>query len=81
VPDDRLGEILIASVMLHADEQLDVAELQDFLAAKIARFKIPEQIYFQYEQLPRIASGKIAKKEIRQATIARLNHDIPEASH
>ena len=71
VPDDRLGEILVASVMLHTDAQLDVNALQSFLKPKIAQFKIPERVYFQYEQLPRIASGKIAKKEIRQATIAQ----------
>jgi hypothetical protein len=29
-------------------------------------------MYFQYEQLPRIASGKIAKKEIRANTLNLL---------
>ncbi len=74
VPDDRLGEILIASIMLHTDAQLDAKALQFFLKEKIAQFKIPEHVYFQYERLPRIASGKIAKKEIRQATIAKRDH-------
>ncbi len=66
VPDNRLGEIPCATVMLKDGVELSPGELQRFLAERIAHFKIPERIYFQYEQLPRIATGKIAKKLLRQ---------------
>jgi len=72
IPDDRLGEILCASVMVKGSQILNDEELKKFLSSKIADFKIPERFYFQYEQLPRIASGKIAKKEIRQQVIDQL---------
>ena len=72
IPDIRLGEVPCATVMLKPGRQLDTAELLGFLQTRIASFKIPHKVFFQYEQLPRIASGKIAKKELRQLSIAAL---------
>ena len=72
IPDERLGEVLCASIMLKADSELAAPELKQFLVEKIAGFKIPELLYFQYQQLPRIAAGKIAKKQLRQETIDNL---------
>ena len=74
IPDDRLGEVPSATVMLKADSQLTEEELKAFLESRIATFKIPERIVFQYEQLPRIASGKIAKKTLRQLAIDALKN-------
>jgi acyl-CoA synthetase (AMP-forming)/AMP-acid ligase II len=72
IPDERLGEVPCASIMLSKGKTLSAEELRTFLKAKIASFKIPANVFFQYEQLPRIASGKIAKKELRQQAIQRL---------
>lgn len=72
VPDERLGEKPCATIMLQSKSELNESELKQFLKDKIAGFKIPELMYFQYEQLPRIASGKIAKKELRASTISLL---------
>lgn len=73
IPDNRLGEILCASVMLKPGEILTLDELNRFLSKKLARFKIPEHIFFQHQQLPRIASGKIAKKQLREQAIAQIS--------
>lgn len=73
VPDERLGEKPCATIMLRAGATLSEADLKGFLKDKIAGFKIPDLMYFQYEQLPRIASGKIAKKELRASTISLLD--------
>lgn len=72
IPDERLGEVPCASIMLVAGSKLDQQELHQFLASRIAGFKIPALMFFQHQQLPRIASGKIAKKELRQITIDSL---------
>lgn len=72
IPDNRLGEIPCASVMLRRGHTLTSEELKAFLRGKLAQFKIPEHFQFQYAQLPRIASGKIAKKELRKQAIARF---------
>ena len=43
-----------------------------FLAAKIAKFKIPEYTWFQADELPKVAAGKIAKKQMREEAIKEL---------
>jgi len=69
LPDARLGEIPAAAVMLQSDQQLTVEELQEFLRNRIAGFKIPSVIHFQHQQLPRLGTGKIAKKLLRQQAL------------
>lgn len=75
IPDERLGEIPAATVMLKKDVQLDASALQEFLKDKIAAFKIPEIFRFQHEKLPRIGTGKIAKRQLRQEAISALQQD------
>ncbi len=73
MPDDRLGEVPAATVMLKPDWQLDARELGDFLSERLAAFKIPRKVRFQHEQLPRTGTGKIAKRELRRLAISSLN--------
>jgi acyl-CoA synthetase (AMP-forming)/AMP-acid ligase II len=42
------------------------------VAAHLARFKVPEHVWVRVEQLPRIASGKIYKRGLREEAIADL---------
>jgi acyl-CoA synthetase (AMP-forming)/AMP-acid ligase II len=46
--------------------------MRAFLRNRLAAFKVPARFFFQHDQLPRIATGKIAKKELRKQTIALL---------
>jgi acyl-CoA synthetase (AMP-forming)/AMP-acid ligase II len=64
VPDDRLGEVPIA-VVLAGEGGIDEAALRAFLESRIARFKIPEQIIFSSDPLPRLGTGKIDKVAIK----------------
>ena len=73
LPDNRLGEIVAATVMFKTSSSISEQELQEFLKTRIAPYKIPTHIYLQTEQLERIASGKIAKKLIREAAIRNLH--------
>lgn len=72
IPDDRLGEVPAATVMLMPNRQLDTAQLCEFLAERLAAFKIPRMVRFQHEQLPRTGTGKIAKRELRRLAISSL---------
>jgi long-chain acyl-CoA synthetase len=72
IPDERLGEVPCASIMLAKGKALTLEELKVFLQSKIAAFKIPAVAFFQYDQLPRIATGKIAKKELREQAVQQL---------
>lgn len=69
LPDVRLGEIPAAAVMLKPGLELSTEELQGFLQSRIAAFKIPAVVHFQYQQLPRLGTGKIAKKVLRQQAL------------
>jgi len=71
LPDERLGEVVAASVQIRSEDAVSVEALQAFLQSRIAHFKVPTCIKLQTAQLPRIATGKIAKKEIRQAVLAQ----------
>jgi long-chain acyl-CoA synthetase len=67
VPDERLGEEVACVVTRRADSDLDADELRRFLAGRLAAFKIPSRIAFSGDQLPRNPSGKILKRELREA--------------
>ena len=66
IPDERLGEILCASIVLRDNIVMTSDELKLFLADKLAAFKIPLQIYFSDTILPRLASGKFDKPLLRK---------------
>ena len=70
IPDERLGEELACHVMVRPGQSLDAGELQRFLGARLAKFEVPTVITLVTEQLPRNASGKILKRELRDAFLA-----------
>jgi long-chain acyl-CoA synthetase len=65
LPDERLGEVVGSAVVLRPGAALSAAELQGYLKEHLAGFKIPLHIWFRPEQLPRIASGKIFKRQLK----------------
>jgi long-chain acyl-CoA synthetase len=67
VPDERLGEEVGTTIYCTAD--VTEAELRTFLEARLAKFEIPRYFTFASEPLPRIASGKILKRALREAAI------------
>ncbi|PIE31834.1 MAG: AMP-dependent synthetase [Ilumatobacter coccineus] len=69
LPDDRLGEKVAAVIVTAPGSSLDEASLADFLSKDLAKFKIPEQVWFRTDQLPRNANGKFLKRELRDQII------------
>ncbi|WP_426166131.1 class I adenylate-forming enzyme family protein [Sandarakinorhabdus sp. DWP1-3-1] len=65
VPDERLGEDVAIAIVLKPGTTLAETELQDHCAALIARHKVPRHVWFLDEPLPRNASGKFLKRELR----------------
>ncbi len=70
VPDERLGEEVGAT--LYAQGNIDEEALRGFLLEHIARFKIPRYLEFRWQPLPRIASGKINKRQLREEFVGSL---------
>ena len=64
VPDERLGEVPAAVIWCEKEEVAE-AELREFLAGRLAQFKLPAYIWFADAPLPRLGTGKIDKVSLR----------------
>jgi long-chain acyl-CoA synthetase len=67
--DEQTGEAVHAYVVLHAGAELTVAELTDWAARSLARFKLPVAVRF-LDELPHSATGKVSKARLREASQA-----------
>jgi len=63
-PDERWGETPAASAGLQPGASLALDELRDWGGARIARYKLPTILHV-VAALPRNASGKVMKTELR----------------
>ncbi len=66
IPEERLGESLCVAICLKPSMNLTQAELESFLQDKLASFKIPSIMQIGHEELPRVASGKFSKTQLRE---------------
>ena len=64
IPDDDLGETLMAVVEAAPGATISAGDIRAFLVPRIAKYKIPRNISFQ-DTLPREESGKIFKRRLR----------------
>lgn len=67
VPDEKWGEVPRAVVLLRDGARLTEEQLRAHLDGKLARYKIPKSVVF-VDDMPRTASGKIRKAELRKLT-------------
>ncbi len=65
IPDELVGNRIKAVVAAHEAQELKTAELQQFCAARIPKYMIPEQIDF-CESLPKTSTGKIDRVRLAQ---------------
>ena len=70
VPDERLGEEV--GTTLFVAETITEDDLAAFLQERLAKFKIPRHVHQQHDPLPRTASGKILKRDLREEACQRL---------
>ena len=64
VPDEEWGEIVKAIVVLKDGKKATEKEIIDFCKERISAYKVPKLVEFQ-ESLPKLGSGKICKKMLR----------------
>ncbi len=69
VPDDRLGEIVGAAIVLTPGATMTEDTLREVLAERLAKFKIPERVWFLNESLPRNANGKFVKRDLKESLL------------
>ena len=65
LPDEVWGEAVSAIIVLKEGTRIDEEELISFCRQKLAGYKVPRRIFIE-KQLPRNASGKILKYQLRQ---------------
>ena len=70
VPDERLGEVPGAAVVLRPGRELDADGLRAHLSGRLAPYKIPAHIWFLEGPLPRNASGKYLKRQMREKLLS-----------
>jgi fatty-acyl-CoA synthase len=63
VPDEKWGEVPKAYIGVRAGHQPTAGELIDFCRSRLAHFKCPK--YVEFGALPRTATGKVRKNELR----------------
>ena len=63
-PDARWGERPLAVIVLHAGETIAGEEVRAHCRGHLAGFKVPDRVEF-VDCLPRSASGKVLKRELR----------------
>ncbi|MEM1417798.1 MAG: AMP-binding protein [Myxococcota bacterium] len=63
VPDPRWGEVGLAAVVLHEGAGLDEAELRAWVAARLAKYKVPKRWRF-LDALPKSGAGKVLKRAL-----------------
>jgi HIP---CoA ligase len=64
VPDERMGEVGKAYVLLRSGQNLDEKTLIAWCREQMANYKVPKQVAF-VEALPTNASGKVMKFQLR----------------
>ena len=76
VPNEKWGEVGLAVIVLMPGTTLDRATVVEHCVARLAKFKVPNDIAI-IEALPRNATGKVLKRELRTQF---LGSDAPAIS-
>ncbi|MDJ0351005.1 long-chain fatty acid--CoA ligase [Cryobacterium sp. PH29-G1] len=66
IPDEKWGEVPCAVITVRDGFTLDADAIQMHLQDRLARYKVPKRVVIVAE-MPRTASGKIRKAELRKA--------------
>ncbi|HEY9745211.1 MAG TPA: AMP-binding protein [Oculatellaceae cyanobacterium] len=71
IPDEKLGEEILACVECKPGHQVTEAELKKFCREHLSPFMTPAAIRF-YDELPKNPSGKILKPQLREQNLQLL---------
>jgi len=71
VPDQAMGEEIMACIILKDGEEMTVAEMKQYILDHMAKHKVPKYIDF-VDSFPMNAAGKIQKYKMREQAIEKL---------
>ncbi|MCP2731317.1 amino acid adenylation domain-containing protein, partial [Symplocastrum sp. BBK-W-15] len=65
IPHSQLGEDIAAAVVLRDNSSVTARELQEFVAARVADFKVPARVIF-WDEIPKGPTGKLQRIGLAQ---------------
>ncbi len=71
VPDERLGEEVMAWVQLRSGAACSADDLKEFCRGKIAHYKVPRYVKL-VDEFPMTITGKVQKFKMREAAVKEL---------
>ncbi|UVO53608.1 class I adenylate-forming enzyme family protein [Sphingomonas sp. SUN039] len=71
LPDERLGERLVATVVVETASMVSEDELKTYCRGRLAIYKVPRSIAVSPDPLPRTASGKVDRGTFLKARQAK----------
>jgi amino acid adenylation domain-containing protein len=78
MPHARLGEAVAAAVVLHPQAVATDSELRQFVAARLAAFKVPQRVFI-VDDLPKGPTGKLQRLGLAERLSLTTPTPIPEA--
>lgn len=73
VPDDLYGEVPKAAITLNEGFNLTKDEIQEYVAERLAKYKVPVYVEFVSE-IPHTNNGKISKKMLKAFMEKKIEH-------
>jgi acyl-CoA synthetase (AMP-forming)/AMP-acid ligase II len=82
VPDERLGEAVVACVVLKDGASATESDIQDFLRSRVASFKVPRRVlFFEDGEIPLTSGGTKVRDDALDALVkTRLADALPTSS-
>ncbi|MFC8531281.1 AMP-binding protein [Nocardia sp. NPDC057227] len=71
VPDERRGERVVVAVTPAPGRELDAEQVRELARRTLPEYKVPAEVLFDQSPLPRNATGKLLKRELRRRYAAR----------
>lgn len=75
IDSELYGQEVGCAIVVKKGETLTEKDIKDYMAEKVAKFKIPKRVWFT-EVMPKTATGKIQRKNIAETMLAK---DKPKA--
>ena len=72
IPDERMGEVCGACVVLREGQRLTLADLSAWARPRMANFKMPRHLFVR-DAFPRTPLGKIQKFRLREEALAEID--------
>ncbi|KAL8813377.1 MAG: hypothetical protein Q9200_000333 [Gallowayella weberi] len=71
ISDEMYGQDVGVAVVLEEGAQVSMDELRQWMATRVAKFKVAKQIYFT-KVMPKTATGKVQRRRVADAMLEPL---------